>query len=77
MTTFSVVMGILIYRNDFADYLETVILCKEQVVIVGDFNIHWDGQSNSDSAKFQDLLESFYLQQQVAGQSIFMVTPLS
>ena len=50
------------FFNDFSDYLETVILCKEQLVIVGDFNIHVDVLSNSDSIKFRDLLESFCLQ---------------
>ena len=52
---------------DFSDYLETVILWKEQLVIVGDFNIHLDVLSNSDSTKFRDLLESFSLQQHVVG----------
>ena len=28
--------------NDFSAYLETVTHCKEQLVIVGDFNIHVD-----------------------------------
>ena len=53
------------FFNDFSDYLETVILCKEQLVIVGNFNIHVDVLSNSDSIKFRDLLESFCLQQHV------------
>ena len=52
---------------DFSDHLETVILWKEQLVIVGDFNIHLDVLSNSDSTKFRDLLESFCLQQHVVG----------
>ena len=53
--------------NDFSDHLETIILCKEPLVIVGDFNIHVDVLSNSDSTKFRDLLESFCLQQHVVG----------
>ena len=55
------------FFNDLIHYLETVILCKEQLVIVGDFNIHVDVLSNSDSTKFRDLLESFCLQQHVVG----------
>ena len=55
------------FFNDLIDYLETVILCKEQLAIVGDFNIHVDVLSNSDSTKFRDLLESFCLQQHVVG----------
>ena len=41
------------FFNDFTDLLETVILCKEQLVIVGDFNIHVDVLINSDSTKFR------------------------
>ena len=55
------------FFDDFTDYLETVILCKEQLVIVGDFNIHVGVLSNSDSTKFRDLLESFCVQQHVVG----------
>ena len=55
------------FFNDFTDYLQTVILCKEQLVIVGDFNIHVNVLSNKDSTKFLDLLEYFFLQQHVLG----------
>ena len=55
------------FFNDLTDYLETIILCNEQLVIVDDFNIHVDVVSNSGSTKFRDLLESFCLQQHVVG----------
>ena len=55
------------FFNDLTDYLETVILCNEQLVIVDDFNIHVDVLSNSDSTGFRDLLESFCLQQHEVG----------
>ena len=61
------------FFNDFSDYLETVILCKEQLVIVGDFNIHVDVLSNSDSTKFRDLLESFCLQQHLVGPTLDLI----
>ena len=55
------------FFTEFSDYLKTVVLCKEQLVVVGDFNIHVDVPNNSDSTKFLDILESFSLQQHVVG----------
>ena len=55
------------FFTEFSDYLENVVLCKEQLVVVGDFNIHVDVPNDSDSSKFLDLLESFSLQQHVVG----------
>ena len=55
------------FFTEFSDYLETIVLCKEQLVVVGDFNIHVDVPNDSDSTKFLDLLESFSLQQHVVG----------
>ncbi|RMX43333.1 hypothetical protein pdam_00021507 [Pocillopora damicornis] len=49
-------------------YNKTLIAVLDKhapLVIVGDFNIHVDVLSNSDSTKFRDLLESFSLQQHV------------
>ena len=53
--------------TEFSDYLEMVVLCKEQLVVVSDFNIHVDVSDDSDSTKFLNLLESSSLQQHVAG----------
>ena len=44
------------FFTEFSDYLETIVLCKEQLVVVGDFNIHVDVPDDSDSTKFLDLL---------------------
>ncbi|KAL9957977.1 hypothetical protein ACROYT_G034937 [Oculina patagonica] len=57
------------FFTEFSDYLETIVLCKEQLVVVGDFNIHVDVPDDSDSTKFLDLLESFSLQQHVMGST--------
>ena len=51
------------FFTEFCDYLETIVLGKEQLVIVGDFNIHVDVPEDSDTKKLIDLLESFSLQQ--------------
>lgn len=53
------------FFSEFSDYLETVVLSKEPLIIVGDFNIHVDVPSDVDTMKFLDLLESLGLQQHV------------
>ncbi|XP_068735435.1 uncharacterized protein [Montipora capricornis] len=55
------------FFSEFSDYLETVVLCREQLLIAGDFNIHVDVPEDSDSIKLLDLLESFTLRQHVVG----------
>jgi hypothetical protein len=45
--------------------LETVVMSKEPLLILGDFNIHVDVADNLDCIKFLDMLESVGLQQHV------------
>ena len=52
-----------VFFTEFSDYLESVFLCKEQLLIIGDFNIHVDV---ADSLKLTDLLESIGLRQHVS-----------
>ena len=47
--------------------MESILLSKEQLLIVGDMNIHVDDVSDADARNFLDLLESLGLQQQVRG----------
>ncbi|EDO28159.1 predicted protein, partial [Nematostella vectensis] len=54
------------FFTELSDYLETIVLCKEQLVVVGDFNIHVD-LLDGDAARFLELLECFSLQQNIAG----------
>ena len=42
-----------------------MLLCKEWLLITGDFDIHVDDCSNPDTQKFLDLLDSFGLQHHV------------
>ena len=37
---------------DFSTYLETLLLVKEELLIVGDFNIHVDISIDVDAIKF-------------------------
>ena len=48
----------LTFCSEFAYYMESVLLSKEQLVIVGDMNIHVDDASDVDVRNFLDLLES-------------------
>ena len=45
--------------------LESIVLCQEQLLISGDFNIHLDNAVDTDAIKLIDLLESHGLQQHV------------
>ena len=56
-----------IFFNEFSEYLEFVVLCGEQLIIVGDFNFHIDVQYDNDAVTLLDTLESFGLEQHVAG----------
>ena len=50
---------------EFARYMESTLLKKERLVIVGDLNIYFDDKVNSDALNFLDVLESLGLQQHV------------
>ena len=50
---------------EFSDYLESLILSSEPLVITGDFNILVDSTQNLDAIHFCDMLESVNLQQHV------------
>ena len=43
----------------------SVILSKERLLVLGDFNIHVDVPNGIDAVKFLDLLESLGLEQHV------------
>ena len=53
------------FLMDFSTYLETLLLVKEELLIVGDFNIHVDISNDVDAIKFLDLLDSVGLQQHI------------
>ena len=53
------------FFEEFSDYLQFVVLSKEQLLITGHLNIHVVAVDDPDAIKFTDLLESFCLQQHV------------
>ena len=54
-----------IFKEEFGEYLQGVILSREPLLITGDFNFHVDDCADKDTATFKDLLLEFELQQHV------------
>ncbi|XP_022791547.1 uncharacterized protein LOC111330848 [Stylophora pistillata] len=53
------------FLMEFSDLMESTILYKEPLIVVGDFNIHVDVPIDTDALKFLELLESLGLEQHV------------
>ena len=53
------------FYSEFSEYLESVVLNTDPVLIVGDFNIHVDCDDNTYSVKLLELFESVGLDQHV------------
>ena len=54
-----------VFYSEFSEYLESVVLNTDPVLIVGDFNIHVDCDDNTDAVKLLELFESVGLDQHV------------
>ena len=54
-----------IFFEEFSNYLETIVMSPESLVITGDFNFHLDCASDNNANKFIELLETFGLRQHV------------
>lgn len=54
-----------VFFDEFAVYLEGVVMCPEVLVIAGDFNLRIDDPENADTRRFFELLETFRLVQHV------------
>ena len=53
------------FLNEFAEYLESIVLSPEPLLVTGDMNIHVDDTNDTDAVKFLDLLESMGMTQHV------------
>ncbi|XP_048578893.1 uncharacterized protein LOC125560696 [Nematostella vectensis] len=53
------------FISEFAEFLESVVMTTEPLVLTGDFNIHVNIDSDNDAARFLDLLSSMGLQQHI------------
>ena len=47
-----------VFLTEFADYLESTVLCTDQLLITGDFNLHVDVIDDSDACRFHSLTVS-------------------
>ena len=54
-----------VFFDEFAAYLESIIVCCENLVIAGDFNFHRGDLLDHDAMKFTELLETFGLENHV------------
>ena len=58
-----------LFLDEFSSLLEKISISKEKIIFLGDFNIHWDDKSNSETIRFRNLVDSFNLQQHVEFQT--------
>ena len=55
------------FLDEFSELMETYLPITNHLLILGDFNIHYDKPSDPDTSKFMDLIKSMGLQQHVVG----------
>ena len=55
-----------LFFEEFSSFLEEVVVCSEELLIIGDFNFHMDDTADRYAAQFGSLLELFNLKQYVA-----------
>ena len=55
-----------LFFEEFSSLLEEVVVCSEELLIIGDFNFHMDDMADRYAAQFGSLLEVFNLKQHVA-----------
>ena len=55
-----------LFLEEFSSLLEEVVVCSEELLIIGDFNFHMDDSADIYPAQFGSLLELFNLKQHVA-----------
>jgi len=58
-------VAVATFLGEFAEYLESIVLSSERLLIIGDMNIHVDVPDDADAIKFLDLLECMGLTQHV------------
>ena len=54
-----------LFFEEFSSLLEEVVVCSEELLIIGDFNFHMDDTADRYAAQFGSLLELFNLKQHV------------
>jgi exonuclease III len=55
-----------LFYQEFANFLELNTSSSCKLIIVGDFNFHWDSSDNQDTRHIRDMIDSFNLTQHVS-----------
>ena len=63
---------VLTFCSEFANYMESILLSKEQLLIVGDMNIHVDDASDADARNFLEFWNHWGYSSMSEDQHIFM-----
>ena len=56
-----------LFVEQLADYLELAATLLGKLILIGDFNVHWDSVDDSEDVKLATLLDSYNLVQHVTG----------
>ena len=63
---------VLTFCSEFANYMESILLSKEQLLIVGDMNIQVDDASDADARNFLEFWNHWGYSSMSEDQHIFM-----
>ena len=55
------------FLNDLSNFLEILTIKPDKLLLIGDFNVHWDNTTDTETEAFKELLKSFDLTQFVNG----------
>ena len=58
-----------LFMTEFQDFLEHHTVKSQNILIVGDFNFHYEDPSNVDACRFRDILSNHALCQHVSGST--------
>ena len=57
------------FIDELSQFLESLASTSGRLILVGDFNVHWDVADNNERVKLADLLDMYGLAQHVSGQT--------
>ena len=52
-----------VFFHEFAEYLESIVISSDKLLITGDFNFHMDVPTDPNNIHFRDLLDAMGLVQ--------------
>jgi hypothetical protein len=57
------------FFDEFSEYLNSHVLSTGKIILLGDFNFHWEDQADPDTVKLKQILDSCCFQQHVVGNT--------